>query len=318
MDRFVVMVDAGYLLRQAIEVLSQRASSSRADLELPDPAALVDALLAKSRATLALAGKELLRVYWYDGVPAGGPTAQQRALIDVDDLQLRTGTIDARGQQKGVDSLILTDLIELATHRAICDAILVTGDGDLVVGIDLAQRRGVRIAVLGVEEQSVGVPHHQSFDLTSRADRVARLGLDELAPLFRYAPASSAVVPDRVGAPSVPEGELPAGGLSAAASSGMPAAEGAATAAAAATAGTGPLDAADRAQIAAAVQAFIAQQAQRLAGVIDPHSRRIDAAIDATLLHHVFVALGRGKLNDAERVFARHVFRMQLHAEAAH
>jgi len=110
MNRFVVMVDAGYLLRQAIEIVSNKASTLRADLDITDPAGLIKALLAKSNATLNLSGKELLRVYWYDGVMANGFTPQQRALVNVDDVQFRAGTINGRGQQKGVDSLIVTDL----------------------------------------------------------------------------------------------------------------------------------------------------------------------------------------------------------------
>lgn len=163
MNRFVVMVDAGYLLRQAIEIVSNKASTSRAELDINDPVGLIKALLDKSIATLNLTGKELLRVYWYDGVMPNGFTPQQRSLVNVDDVQFRAGTINGRGQQKGVDSLIVTDLIELTSHHAICDAVLVTGDSDLAVGIEVAQKRGVRIAVLGVEDLAAGVAHHQSL-----------------------------------------------------------------------------------------------------------------------------------------------------------
>ena len=41
MNRYVVMVDAGYLLRQAIEVVSGRASTKRADLEISNPPGLI-------------------------------------------------------------------------------------------------------------------------------------------------------------------------------------------------------------------------------------------------------------------------------------
>ncbi|WP_225781089.1 NYN domain-containing protein [Xenophilus sp. Marseille-Q4582] len=277
MNRYVVMVDAGYLLRQAVEMLSQRASSSRADLDIPDPAALMDLLLAQSRATLDLAGKELLRIYWYDGVMAHGFTAQQKAIMQVDDLQFRAGTIDWRGHQKGVDSLIVSDLIELTTHHAICDAVLVTGDSDLAVGMELAQRRGVRIAVLGVEDLAAGVAHHQSFEITTRADRVGRLGRTELQAVVRYVPGAAA-------APAytqyLHDARTPAP----------------------------PLDTDTKAQIAAAVQAFAAQLAMPLAQVVDPSTHRIDAAVDKALLQHVYGTLGR-KLAEAEKVFIRQVFR---------
>ena len=277
MNRYVVMVDAGYLLRQAVEMLSQRSSSSRADLDIPDPAALMDMLLAQSRATLDLAGKELLRIYWYDGVMAHGLTAQQKAIMQVDDLQFRAGTIDWRGHQKGVDSLIVSDLIELTTHHAICDAVLVTGDSDLAVGMELAQRRGVRIGVLGVEDLAAGVAHHQSFEITTRADRVGRLGRTELQAVVRYVPGAAAAA-----AYTYPGLDPRASQL--------------------------PLDLDTKAQIAASVQVFSAQLALPLADVVDPSTHRIDAAVDKALLQHVFGTLGR-KLSEAEKVFIRQVFR---------
>ena len=277
MDRYVVMVDAGYLLRQAVEILSQRASNSRGDLDIPDPAALMQALLAQAHATLNLAGKELLRIYWYDGVLVHGLTAQQKAITQVDDVQFRAGTIDWRGQQKGVDSLIVSDLIELTTHHAICDAVLVTGDGDLAVGMELAQRRGVRIAVLGVEDLAAGVAHHQSFEITTRADRVGRMGRNELEAVARYEPGA-AITP-----------LYPGMGFEA-------------------RIAQAPLDTETKARIAMSVQDFSAQMAQPLAEVVDPSTNRIDAVVDKALLQHVFGTLGR-KLTEAEKVFIRQVFR---------
>jgi hypothetical protein len=82
MNRFVIMVDAGYLLRQALAIVSGKVSKSRSDLQITDPAGLIKAIIDKSLATLALQDKELLRVYWYDGV-ASSLTPQQRSLVAV-------------------------------------------------------------------------------------------------------------------------------------------------------------------------------------------------------------------------------------------
>ena len=92
----------------------------------------------QTRIALKLSGKELLRVYWYDGVMAGGLTPQQRAISELPDVNFRGGLVNSKGQQKGVDSLIVMDLFELASNRAVTDAALVTGDSDLAIGIDLA------------------------------------------------------------------------------------------------------------------------------------------------------------------------------------
>lgn len=301
MHRYVVMVDAGYLLRQAVEIVSQRASTKRADLEINDPSGLIKVLLAKASASLDLAGKELLRVYWYDGVFASGLSSQQRAIVEVDDVQFRAGTVNGKGQQKGVDSLIVTDLIELTTHHAVCDAVLVTGDGDLAVGIEIAQKRGVRIAVLGIEDLAAGVVHHQSWEVTSRADRVGRLGSSDLAPVVKYSPSKPAsAAASAVGSASPAE---PAAGSPATPPS---------TAPAPISQATRPLTQADQAAIKAAVTAFMGQRAGQLGNAVDTATNRIDPSIDRALIHHVFQTLARGQLTNAEKIFARSQFRAAL------
>jgi uncharacterized LabA/DUF88 family protein len=302
MHRYVVMVDAGYLLRQAVEIVSQRASTKRADLEINDPSGLIKVLLAKASASLDLAGKELLRVYWYDGVFASGLSSQQRAIVEVDDVQFRAGTVNGKGQQKGVDSLIVTDLIELTTHHAVCDAVLVTGDGDLAVGIEIAQKRGVRIAVLGVEDLAAGVVHHQSWEVTSRADRVGRLGSSDLAPVVKYSPSKAvSAATSAVGVPSP-----------AAVAAAPPAAPPASAPAPPTAQATRPLTQADQTAIKAAVTAFIGQRAGQLNNAVDSATNRIDPGIDRPLIHHVFQALARGQLTNAEKIFARSQFRAAL------
>ena len=57
MDRFVVMVDAGYLLHQSAEIVSERASTKRHHLEVMNPAALINLLLAE-RSEERRVGKE--------------------------------------------------------------------------------------------------------------------------------------------------------------------------------------------------------------------------------------------------------------------
>ena len=61
MDRFVVMVDAGYLLHQSAEIVSERASTKRHHLEVMNPAALINLLLEKTRTALGLTTRETTR-----------------------------------------------------------------------------------------------------------------------------------------------------------------------------------------------------------------------------------------------------------------
>lgn len=297
MDRFVVMVDAGYFLRQSIEVVSRRASTKRRELDITDPAGVIALLVEESKTALGLTDRELLRVYWYDGVMPTGLTPQQRALVQLPDVSFRPGTVNSRGQQKGVDSLIVTDLIELAANHAICDAAVVTGDGDLGIGIELAQKKGVRVALLGVEDLSVGIAHHQSFEVTSRADRVARLGHTKLSAVMRHH------IPAATG--SKPAASPPA-----------PRAKPAPTAPATSTATHAAqlereLDQQTKDRILVLVQEFIAAQSS-VSGAIDPETKRVTSIVDRALIFHVFTELRVGKLTNAEKVFARECMRTEL------
>src|SRR5271169_5902877 len=67
-----------------------------------------------------VSGVPLLRVYWYDGTSTG-PTAQHLTLAHLQDVKVRLGFVNSVGEQKGVDSLIVTDMITLARNRAISD-----------------------------------------------------------------------------------------------------------------------------------------------------------------------------------------------------
>ena len=77
-------------------------------------------------------------------------SADQKAVANTDLAKLRLGTI-SMGRQKGVDSLIVTDLIELARNRAITDALVLSGDEDIRVGVQIAQTYGIQIHLLGIK-----------------------------------------------------------------------------------------------------------------------------------------------------------------------
>ena len=49
--------------------------------------ALIALLIAQARRALDLAATELLRLYWYDGVLAGGLTPEQRSICELPDVQ---------------------------------------------------------------------------------------------------------------------------------------------------------------------------------------------------------------------------------------
>ena len=145
MDRVAVFVDAGYLFAQgSIELCGAKLARGRINLDH-------NALAAKLKSFAEDASKlPLLRIYWYDGT-SQGPTSQHITLAGMADIKVRLGFVNSQGQQKGVDSLIVTDMITLARNRAMAECILLSGDEDLRVGVQQAQEFGVRVHVLGIK-----------------------------------------------------------------------------------------------------------------------------------------------------------------------
>lgn len=182
MERYAIFVDAGYLSSQALRILSGKTKSERSELKLQNPAALIAELTKQAQE--AFGHNRLLRTYWYDGVGAT-ITTEQTSIAVLPDVQFRAGTIHNR-KQKGVDSRIVHDLFELASNRAIADAMVVTGDGDLAVGIEFAQRRGMRVALLSIEDIPNGVSANRHPELAYLADRQLTIGKKEVEALFRY------------------------------------------------------------------------------------------------------------------------------------
>lgn len=145
--KVAVFVDAGYMYASAcIARFNTNQPRLRVNLN-------IDAVVAQLKLEVAAldgGGNRLIRIYWYDGAPLSGKTADQTYTGSLADVKLRLGTVNYYGQQKGVDALIAHDLSELARNRAIDAAIIVSGDEDILVGVQTAQSFGVRVHVLGV------------------------------------------------------------------------------------------------------------------------------------------------------------------------
>lgn len=156
-----VFVDAGYLLTTAACLLTGRPDR---DVVRVSIATLRD-LLAEEAASVEPAAR-LLRIYWYDGVAREGRTEDQDRIALTEGIKFRAGTISGSGQQKGVDSLIVTDMIELARAGAITDAVLITGDEDVRVAVERVQAYGVRVHLVGIAP----VRDNQSRTLAAEVD----------------------------------------------------------------------------------------------------------------------------------------------------
>lgn len=147
MDRYAVFVDAGYLFAQGSALVSGQAQKKRKFVKLDEKVAVQELITMATNAVPPTVS--LLRIYWYDGGHRF-PSPEQELLADCNHVKLRLGFINSAGQQKGVDSLIVTDMIDLARNRAITDAVVLSGDEDIRVGVQVAQSLGVRVHLIGI------------------------------------------------------------------------------------------------------------------------------------------------------------------------
>lgn len=175
MDRCAVLVDAGYVLAAAANVVSGDPGRPGIDVDYPG---LLTALTERAAAETGL---PVLRVYWYDAAPANGPTREQRLLRVLDGVKLRLGKLvrrdDGKYEQKGVDTFLHADLTGLARKRAVADVVLVSGDEDLLHAVEEAQEYGTRIHLWGAASD-----YNQSLELIAAVDKSMTLSEEWLKP----------------------------------------------------------------------------------------------------------------------------------------
>jgi uncharacterized LabA/DUF88 family protein len=106
-------------------------------------------------------GKENLRSYYYNCLPyQSNPPSQEEkerfskaqkfhyALERLPRYEVKEGTLAKRGtelEQKGIDTLLSIDLVNLAASGKISDAVLLAGDSDFIPAIKVAKEHGVNV-----------------------------------------------------------------------------------------------------------------------------------------------------------------------------
>jgi NYN domain len=229
MDRFAILIDAGYFFAAGAQAALTAAGApthqvrhtSRKSISLITPdKALADLITV---AAPQVGGLPLLRAYWYDAMPGSRLSLEQTTIAMLPYVKLRLGVLNNVGEQKGVDSLIVTDLIELARNGAIADAVIVSGDEDLRIAVQVAQSLGVRVHILAAGDPKTNV----SMSLQMEADSVGSLPSSWFTkyllinspaqPLLVTAPAPAVASPVAASAPAL------GGASSAAAASSTPA-----------------------------------------------------------------------------------------------
>ncbi len=158
-----VFVDAGYLFKQGSSAtLGEKLGRHELQLDAPRFVDEVGRWLCDRYPS-----DKLLRTYWYDGAKRGVPSAEQLEIAALPFVKFRLGRINAAGQQKGVDTLMVRDLMVLSQERSIRRAVVLSGDEDLREGIEYVQDRGVSVAVVGIDADG---DRNQSIELVREAD----------------------------------------------------------------------------------------------------------------------------------------------------
>ena len=193
MDRVAVFVDAGYLFAEGSRALSG-SKLQRGEINL-DYDGVICSLKTFSEKVSQL---PLLRIYWYDGT-SQGPSTQHIALAEKGYMKVRLGFVNSYGQQKGVDSLVVTDMITLARNGAMAECVLLSGDEDIRVGVQQAQEYGARVHLLGIKPARSS----QSQFLRQEADSLHEWKSDDLRVFLKCHPRASLQQEGRREAPPV-------------------------------------------------------------------------------------------------------------------
>ena len=166
LERTLVFVDTSYLLAS---FYNSYETGARAQLEIDLPE-VVNTLSSMIEAQL---GNGIHRQYWYDGIPDTGPHRYQRALRTCDGVQLRTGQLIEWGErrtQKAVDTRLVADMVVSAMKQQVTDFVLVSGDADMIPGVQEAVTNGVRVHLYGFGWDSMSSALRHACDTTTILD----------------------------------------------------------------------------------------------------------------------------------------------------
>ncbi len=176
MDRYAIFIDAGYLYAAGGALVLDASDRNRVQLE-------IKTFLGRVRETIETdfpQSGDFLRVYWYDAAPNAVPQIEHERLAAHSGVKVRLGRLTRNGQ-KGVDSLVLRDMMRLSGEHAICTAFLLAGDEDLRQGVIEAQDYGVKVVLLGIQPT---FGQNQATSLVHEADDVRTFSYEELQDCF--------------------------------------------------------------------------------------------------------------------------------------
>ncbi|HZK32495.1 MAG TPA: NYN domain-containing protein, partial [Corynebacterium sp.] len=166
LERTLVFVDTSYLLASFYNSW-ETGARSQLEIDLPEVVAVLGNMITNQL------HQPVHRQNWYDGIPDSGPHRYQRALRGCDGVQLRTGSLIEWGDrrtQKAVDTRLVADMVIAACRGQVSDFVLVSGDADMIPGVQEATNNGVRVHLYGFGWDSMSSALRHSCDSTTILD----------------------------------------------------------------------------------------------------------------------------------------------------
>lgn len=166
LERTQIFVDTSYLLASFYNSW-EIGARAQLEIDLPEVVATLGLMVTNQL------GQPVHRQLWYDGIPDSGPHRYQRALRTCEGVQLRAGQLIEWGDrrtQKAVDTRLVADMVLAGVRRDFTDLVLVSGDADMIPGVQEAVNAGVRVHLYGFGWDSMSSALRHACDSTTILD----------------------------------------------------------------------------------------------------------------------------------------------------
>lgn len=166
LERTQIFVDTSYLLASFYNSW-EIGARAQLEIDLPEVVAALGLMVTNQL------GQPVHRQLWYDGIPDSGPHRYQRALLTCEGVQLRAGQLIEWGDrrtQKAVDTRLVADMVLAGVRRDFTDLVLVSGDADMIPGVQEAVNAGVRVHLYGFGWDSMSSALRHACDSTTILD----------------------------------------------------------------------------------------------------------------------------------------------------
>lgn len=166
LERTLVFVDTSYLLASFYNSW-ETGARAQLEIDLPEVVGVLGTMIENQL------HQPIHRQLWYDGIPETGPHRYQRALRSCNGVQLRAGQLIAWGErrtQKAVDTRLVADMVIASVHQRCTDIVLVSGDADMIPGVQEAAAAGIRVHLYGFGWDSMSSALRYACDTTTILD----------------------------------------------------------------------------------------------------------------------------------------------------